>query len=144
MSPLLIISLYFGLGMLFFALVYAFPLQYRSMLKRSLLIIKTAGLKSKQVQMELERKKKKLPQTPGQEIMDSKEIETMQQEYSHKLDTDIERKTGEYQESSKKATRALFGLIVAWPLLAFVLGLSLVMESVYLTEEEVKQVEEQI
>lgn len=133
---------YFGLGMFLFLLVYAFPGQYRALLKRSLLIIKTAGLKSKQAQAKIERERKKLPQEDSS--LNLEEIETEQKAYSQKLDEDIAKKTVEYQESSEKATRALFGLIVAWPLLMFILTLSVIMESVYLTEAEVAQVENQI
>jgi Flp pilus assembly protein TadB len=135
---------YFVIGIAFFGLVYAFPFQYRAILKRALLVIKTAGLKSKQAQKELERRKKKEPVSPEQIELNEVEIKAEQKNYSEKLDKDIEQKTIEYQQSSDKATRALFGLIIAWPLMLFVVSLAFFMESIYLTESDIKEIEAQL
>ena len=136
---------YLSIGGIFFALVYFFNDQYRYTLKKSLLIIKTAGQKTQQAQkvMQQEYREKYQLQEKIEEVK-KEEIKEIQEQYSQEFDSNIEQQTQEFQNNPQKVSRALFGLFIAWPLITFLFGIAALLSSIYLTEQELIDLENQL
>lgn len=135
---------YLIIGGVFFALVFLFPEDYRRMMKKALMVIKVAGVKSKQAQTSMRKEYEEKYGLKKREEIEAAEIKVEGETYAKEIDADAEKTYEEIKDNPNKASRTLFGLFVGWPLIVFITGMAAVLSSVYLTEQELLDIEAQV